>query len=266
MRWVWTWLISNGVIYDGLKLFGRGRCSWASSSGAIAAFVIDRRLVAAAVTALIGAALSFVGLINAYEVAWNASQQITLGYLLFAAVLGYFAWLGRDEDNTELDDSLLFVNGTLMRGLLHGNLEGAEFLEEVSTAPAYRVHTIGDVHPGMYRVAEGTKEPRTRAVTPCPPRSCSRWLKGSRLGCTGARWNSRTAGPCQASSSTARRPSHTQKSPSTVGGATTDRHPTSDDPRPLVETIPVPHTRPVGVPTPGRPGTAAPRVQIGHPR
>ena len=149
-------LISNGVIYDGLKLFGQGSVLVGIILGAIAAFVIDRRLVAAAVTALIGAGLSFVGLINAYEVAWNASQQITLGYLLFAAVLGYFAWLGRDEDNTELDDSLLFVNGTLMRGLeLHGNLDGAEFLEEVSTAPAYRVHTIGDVHPGMYRVAEG---------------------------------------------------------------------------------------------------------------
>ena len=53
-------------------------------------------------------------------------------------------------------DSLLFVNGTLMRGLaLHGNLAGAELLEEVSTAPVYRVHSIDDVHPGMYRADEG---------------------------------------------------------------------------------------------------------------
>jgi gamma-glutamylcyclotransferase (GGCT)/AIG2-like uncharacterized protein YtfP len=51
---------------------------------------------------------------------------------------------------------LLFVNGTLMRGLaLHANLDGAEFVEEASTAPAYRIHSIGDVHPGMYRVPEG---------------------------------------------------------------------------------------------------------------
>jgi biuret amidohydrolase len=50
----------------------------------------------------------------------------------------------------------LFVNGTLMRGLkLHGNLEGADFLGAFRTAPHYRVHTIGDVHPGMYRVASG---------------------------------------------------------------------------------------------------------------
>jgi adenine/guanine/hypoxanthine permease len=47
---------------------------------------------------------------------------------------------------------MLFVNGTLMRGLsLHGNLAGARFLAELRTAPAYRLHSIGDVHPGMVR-------------------------------------------------------------------------------------------------------------------
>lgn len=50
----------------------------------------------------------------------------------------------------------LFVNGTLMRGLkLHDNLDGATFLEAPSTAPIYRIHSIGDVHPGMYEVGEG---------------------------------------------------------------------------------------------------------------
>ncbi len=49
----------------------------------------------------------------------------------------------------------LFVNGTLMRGLaLHSNLEGAQFLGEFVTEPRYRVHTINDVHPGMYRLEE----------------------------------------------------------------------------------------------------------------
>ena len=47
----------------------------------------------------------------------------------------------------------LFVNGTLMRGLaLHGNMGDAEFLGEVRTEPRYRVHTIDDIHPGMYRL------------------------------------------------------------------------------------------------------------------
>ena len=55
-----------------------------------------------------------------------------------------------------MDSSLLFVNGTLMRGLaLHANLDGAEFLEAVSTAPVYRIYSIGDVHPGMFEVGAG---------------------------------------------------------------------------------------------------------------
>jgi AGZA family xanthine/uracil permease-like MFS transporter len=52
--------------------------------------------------------------------------------------------------------ALLFVNGTLMRGLaLNANLDGAEFIEEAQTAPDYRIHSIGDVHPGMYLVPKG---------------------------------------------------------------------------------------------------------------
>ncbi len=47
----------------------------------------------------------------------------------------------------------LFVNGTLMRGLkLHPNMGASEFLGEFRTAPFYRVHSINDIHPGMYRL------------------------------------------------------------------------------------------------------------------
>jgi gamma-glutamylcyclotransferase (GGCT)/AIG2-like uncharacterized protein YtfP len=47
----------------------------------------------------------------------------------------------------------LFVNGTLMRGLaLHGNLDGAELVAACRTAPVYRLFSIDDVHPGMFRV------------------------------------------------------------------------------------------------------------------
>ncbi len=50
----------------------------------------------------------------------------------------------------------LFVNGTLMRGLgLHKNLDGAELLGAFRTKPKYRLYSIGDVHPGMFEVAEG---------------------------------------------------------------------------------------------------------------
>ncbi len=50
----------------------------------------------------------------------------------------------------------LFVNGTLMRGLaLHQNLDGAEFLGVVQTAPRYRLYSIDDRHPGMFEVETG---------------------------------------------------------------------------------------------------------------
>jgi len=51
---------------------------------------------------------------------------------------------------------VLFVNGTLMRGLaLHHNLEGATFLGAFRTAPHYRLYSINDIHPGMFEVESG---------------------------------------------------------------------------------------------------------------
>jgi hypothetical protein len=58
----------------------------------------------------------------------------------------------------EAHSVLLAVNGTLMRGLeLNPNLlaAGATFVREGHTEPSYRLFSINDRHPGMYRVAEG---------------------------------------------------------------------------------------------------------------
>jgi len=149
-------LVANGVVYDGLHLLGQGAVLVGILLGAIACFVIDRRMYAAAITAGIAAVLSFFGLINAVEVAVNASPGVTIGYLFLGIILVGFGWKERHDTDRPLDDEVLFVNGTLMRGLeLHDNLTGAEFVEETATAPRYRVHTIGDVHPGMYEVAPG---------------------------------------------------------------------------------------------------------------
>lgn len=78
--------------------------------------------------------------------------------LIYWALAKAFPPAAATQDPMQLDDGLLFVNGTLMRELeLHDNLAGAEFLEETRTAARYRLHSIGDVHPGMYEVeaAEG---------------------------------------------------------------------------------------------------------------
>ena len=53
---------------------------------------------------------------------------------------------------------LLAVNGTLMRGLeLNPNLlkGGGVFVREAKTAPAYRLWSINDRHPGMVRCRSG---------------------------------------------------------------------------------------------------------------
>jgi adenine/guanine/hypoxanthine permease len=43
-------------------------------------------------------------------------------------------------------------NGTVMRGQpQHDNLDGATFLEDVHTARAYRLYSIGDRYPAMLR-------------------------------------------------------------------------------------------------------------------
>lgn len=50
------------------------------------------------------------------------------------------------------------VNGSLMRGLkLNCNLRAvdAEFIREDITLPRYRLFSISDIYPGMYRVASG---------------------------------------------------------------------------------------------------------------
>ena len=54
--------------------------------------------------------------------------------------------------------ALLAVNGTLMRGFaLNGNMiaAGAVFVRETTTAPRYRLWSVGDRHPAMLRVGSG---------------------------------------------------------------------------------------------------------------
>jgi gamma-glutamylcyclotransferase (GGCT)/AIG2-like uncharacterized protein YtfP len=56
---------------------------------------------------------------------------------------------------------LLCVNGTLMRGLaLNPNMldVGARFVREATTAPLYRLWSIGDRYPGMLRVKQDGRE------------------------------------------------------------------------------------------------------------
>jgi adenine/guanine/hypoxanthine permease len=84
-------LAGAGVVYDGLKTLGEGAILAGLVLGAIVAFIIDKRFWHAAVFAGSGAVLSFIGLIHAEKVQWNADGQVTLGYLFLAVVCVLFA-------------------------------------------------------------------------------------------------------------------------------------------------------------------------------
>jgi adenine/guanine/hypoxanthine permease len=79
-------LAGAGVIYRGLELFGGGATLAGMVLGAIATFIIDRRMLWAAGYAGAGAALSFVGFINGTELGWANSAPVSLGYLLLGLV------------------------------------------------------------------------------------------------------------------------------------------------------------------------------------
>ncbi|MFN0316065.1 MAG: xanthine permease [Burkholderiales bacterium] len=79
-------LASTGVIYNGIALLGSGSVLAGMVLGAMAAFIIDRKLTHAAVSAFAGAVLSYIGLIHGAQLGWGASPSVALGYALFGVV------------------------------------------------------------------------------------------------------------------------------------------------------------------------------------
>jgi adenine/guanine/hypoxanthine permease len=84
-------LAGAGVVYDGLKTLGSGAILAGLVLGAIVAFIIDKRFWNAAIFSGAGAVLTFVGLIHAEKVQFNADGQVTLGYLFLTVVCVLFA-------------------------------------------------------------------------------------------------------------------------------------------------------------------------------
>jgi gamma-glutamylcyclotransferase (GGCT)/AIG2-like uncharacterized protein YtfP len=72
------------------------------------------------------------------------------------AVPGWSGVTGPTKTQGEEQLALVVFNGTVMRGEpAHHNLKGAQFLEVVRTAPAYRLFSIRDEYPAMTRTGEG---------------------------------------------------------------------------------------------------------------
>ncbi|MBJ8340872.1 regulator [Antrihabitans sp. YC3-6] len=82
-----------GVVYDGLKTLGEGAVLTGLVLGTIVTFILDKKLVYAAIAAAVGAVLSFIGLIHGESVAWAANPTVALGYVLFAIVCAAYALL-----------------------------------------------------------------------------------------------------------------------------------------------------------------------------
>ena len=76
-----------GLVYEGLHVLGQGAVLAGIVLGAMVTFILEKQLFRAALTAAIGAALSWIGLLHAEQVEWAASPGVALGYVFLAVVL-----------------------------------------------------------------------------------------------------------------------------------------------------------------------------------
>ena len=94
-------LNDNGVVYDGLVIFGGGAVVAGLVLGAIAVFIIDREYSRAIVYSVVGAILAFLGFIHATQLVVNVvdgqivfgqPNAVFIGYLFAAVVFWVVAW------------------------------------------------------------------------------------------------------------------------------------------------------------------------------
>ncbi len=102
-----TALENNSVMYHGLLILGSGAVLVGMLLGAVTAFIVDRNFVFAGIYLTLSAALSFVGIVNAPTVTWNANQDMTLGYLFAAALCFLFILLKVPRREKEADELAL---------------------------------------------------------------------------------------------------------------------------------------------------------------
>jgi AGZA family xanthine/uracil permease-like MFS transporter len=90
-------LTNAGLVYHGLHVLGQGATLAGIVFGAIVTFILEKQLMRAAVAALVGSALSWIGLLHADEVGWAAAPGVAVGYLLLAATLAGIGLLQRGK-------------------------------------------------------------------------------------------------------------------------------------------------------------------------
>ena len=100
-------LEANSVVYHGLLILGSGAILTGMVVGAVTALIIDRNFIASGSWLVAAAALTFIGIINAEKVQWNANQTVTLGYLYAAAIVFAFALMRLPRREKEADELAL---------------------------------------------------------------------------------------------------------------------------------------------------------------
>lgn len=81
-------LATAGLDYEGMLFLGAGSIIVGMILGSLAVFIIDQKFLYAMITALIGAFLTFFGIIHATQLALNANGEMVIGYGLVALILG----------------------------------------------------------------------------------------------------------------------------------------------------------------------------------
>ena len=82
---------TSAIVYHGMARFGGGAVLAGLMLGAIAVFIIDREFRNATIYSLAAAVLAFFGLIHGTEIGIGVNLDIVVGYVLMAAITGYFA-------------------------------------------------------------------------------------------------------------------------------------------------------------------------------
>lgn len=94
-----------GVVYQGLQTLGEGAVLVGLILGTMVTFILEKKFLYAAIASVVGAALSFIGLIHAPEVAWAANPQVALGYLFFGLVCAAYSRLPGTDQPVTVDES-----------------------------------------------------------------------------------------------------------------------------------------------------------------
>jgi AGZA family xanthine/uracil permease-like MFS transporter len=98
-------LNAAGVVYQGLQTLGEGAVLVGLILGTMVTFILEKKFLYAAIASAVGAALSFIGLIHAPQVAWAANPQVALGYLFFGIVCVAYSFLPGAKDPVDVDEA-----------------------------------------------------------------------------------------------------------------------------------------------------------------